>query len=226
MPAERTATSFLDALRASGLLDGARLEELAGCPEANDPAPTPLARAVLKRGWLTRFQLNAIATGRAKDLTIGPYVLLDRLGEGGMGMVYKARHQHMQRVVALKVIRKEKLANPEAVARFYKEVEAAARLHHPNIVLAYDAGQAGNTHYLSMEYVEGVDLARLVREQGPLPVPQACEYVRQAALGLQHAHEKGLVHRDIKPHNLLVSRAPDKAGNAANSTDAAARATW
>jgi serine/threonine protein kinase/WD40 repeat protein len=213
MPAERTATSFLDALRASGLLDSAQLEELARCPEAQDPAPSPLARAVLKRGWLTRFQLNAIATGHAKDLTIGPYVLLDRLGEGGMGMVYKARHQHMQRVVALKVIRKEKLANPESVTRFYKEVEAAAQLHHPNIVLAYDAGQAGSTHYLSMEYVEGVDLARLVREQGPLPLHQACEYVRQAALGLQHAYEKGLVHRDIKPHNLLVSRAPDAAGN-------------
>jgi serine/threonine-protein kinase len=213
MPAERTATSFLDALRASGLLDSARLEELARCPEAQDPAPTPLARAVLKRGWLTRFQLNAIATGHAKDLTIGPYVLLDRLGEGGMGMVYKARHQTMQRVVALKVIRKEKLANPEAVNRFYKEVMAAAQLHHPNIVLAYDAGQAGNTHYLSMEYVEGVDLARLVRQQGPLPLHQACEYVRQAAMGLQHAYEKGLVHRDIKPHNLLVSRAPDATGN-------------
>jgi serine/threonine protein kinase len=206
MAAERIAPSFLDQIRGSGLLNDAQLDELGQCPEARDAAPTPLARVVFQRGWLTRFQLNTIAAGRGKDLRVGPYVLLDRLGEGGMGMVYKARHQHMQRVVALKVIRKEKLANPEAVRRFYQEVQASGQLHHPNIVLAYDAGPAGSTHYFAMEYVEGVDLARLVKEQGPLPVPQACEYVRQAALGLQHAHEKGLVHRDVKPHNLLVSR--------------------
>jgi serine/threonine protein kinase/WD40 repeat protein len=207
MPVERSAPPFLDALRASGLLTAAQLDELARCPEAREAAPTPLARIVYQRGWLTRYQLNAVAVGRAKDLIIGPYVILDRLGEGGMGMVYKARHQHMQRIVALKVIRKERLANPEAVERFYREVRAAAQLAHPNIVMAYDAGEAGSTHYLSMEYVEGVDLARLVKEKGPLPVAQACEYIRQAALGLQHASERGLVHRDIKPHNLLVSRA-------------------
>jgi serine/threonine protein kinase len=208
MVAERTSPPFLDQLRASALLDGAQLAELSGCPEARDPAPTPLARVVFQRGWLTRFQLNTIAAGRGKDLIVGPYVVLDRLGEGGMGMVYKARHQHMQRVVALKVIRKERLASADSVRRFYQEVQMAAALSHPNIVLAYDAGQAGNTHYFAMEYVEGVDLSRLVKDQGRLPVPQACDYIRQAALGLLHAHEKGMVHRDIKPANLLVSRAP------------------
>src|SRR5262249_11388770 len=91
--------------------------------------------------------------------------------------------------------------------RFYQEIRAAAQLHHPNIVLAYDAGQAGGTHYFAMEYVEGRTLAQLVATSGPLPVTQACEYVRQAALGLQHAHERGLVHRDIKPSNLLVTKA-------------------
>jgi serine/threonine protein kinase/WD40 repeat protein len=223
MPAERAATpSFLDNLRASNLLDRAQLQDLARCPEARDPAPAPLARVVLQRGWLTRFQLNTIATGRGAELTVGPYLLLDRLGEGAMGMVYKARHQHMQRVVALKVIRREKLANPESVKRFYQEVQLAAQLSHPNIVLAYDAGPAGNTHYMAMEYVDGVDLARLVKENGPLPLPQACDYVRQAALGLQHAHEKGLVHRDIKPHNLLVSRAADKTDITASAGTAAA----
>jgi serine/threonine protein kinase/WD40 repeat protein len=208
MVAERTSPPFLDQLRASALLDGAQLAELSGCPEARDPAPTPLARVVFQRGWLTRFQLNTIAAGRGKDLIVGPYVVLDRLGEGGMGMVYKARHQHMKRVVALKVIRKERLASADSVRRFYQEVQMAAALSHPNIVLAYDAGQVGNTHYFAMEYVEGVDLSRLVKDQGRLPVPQACDYIRQAALGLQHAHEKGMVHRDIKPANLLVSRAP------------------
>src|SRR5215471_7803281 len=115
MVAERTATPFLDQLRASGLLDGAQLAELSRCPEARDPTPTPLARIVFQRGWLTRFQLNMIAAGSAKGLTVGPYTILDRIGEGGMGMIYKARHQHMQRIVALKVIRKEKLANADAV---------------------------------------------------------------------------------------------------------------
>src|SRR5438552_1680614 len=166
MPVERQLT-FLDRLRDSQLLAPEQLEQLAGLPEAQEADPSALARAVLKRGWLSKYQLNQVGQGKARELRIGPYVLLDRLGEGGMGMVFKAHHQHMQRVVALKVIRKEKLANPEAVARFYKEVEAAAQLHDPNIVLAYDAGQAGSTHYLSMEYVEGVDLARLVKEQGP-----------------------------------------------------------
>jgi WD40 repeat protein/tRNA A-37 threonylcarbamoyl transferase component Bud32 len=203
---------LLDQLRASGLLQPAQVEELARLPEARNPEPRALARQVLQRGWLTRFQLTQAAQGRGKDLHVGPYVLLDRLGEGGMGQVFKAQHQHMGRVVALKVIRKEKLRNPEAVRRFYQEVQAAGQLHHPNIVLAYDAGQAGNTHFLSMEYVDGRDLAQAVKEGGPLPVAQAADYIRQAAVGLQHAHERGLVHRDIKPHNLLVTAANGPGG--------------
>src|SRR5262249_46140961 len=152
----------------------------------------------LERGWLTRYQINQVAQGRTKDLVIGSYIVLEPVGEGGMGQVYKARHQHMNRVVALKVIRKERLSNPEAVRRFYKEIQAAAQLAHPNIVLAFDAGQTGQTHYFAMEYIDGIDLSRLVKESGPLPVVKACDYIRQAALGLQHAHERGLVHRDIK----------------------------
>src|SRR5262249_22255511 len=96
------------------------------------------------------------------------------------------------------------LKNPDSVRRFYQEVEAAARLHHPNVVIAYDAGQAGETHYFAMEYVEGVDLDQYLRKHGTLPVGLACDFVRQTALGLQHAHDSGLVHRDIKPSNLMV----------------------
>jgi serine/threonine-protein kinase len=207
---------FLDELRDSGLLKPAQLDELARLPEARQPDPRALARQVWQRGWLTRFQLAQIAQGHAKALHIGPYVLLEKLGEGGMGQVFKAQHQHMSRVVALKVIRKDRLSHPKAVSRFYQEVQAAGQLHHPNIVLAYDAGEAGGTHFLSMEYVDGRDLDRVIEESGPLPVAQACDYVRQAALGLQHAHERGLVHRDIKPHNLLVTAAPtsNQAGEA------------
>ena len=120
-----------------------------------------------------------------------------------MGAVFKARHLKMNRLVALKVIRKELLANPDAIQRFEREVQAAAQLSHPNVVAAYDAAQVGDTHFFAMEYVEGTDLNKLVNDKGPLPVEQACDCIRQAALGLQHAHEQRLVHRDIKPHNLL-----------------------
>jgi serine/threonine-protein kinase len=138
-------------------------------------------------------------------LVVAGYEVLGELGRGGMGVVYKARHQRMNRLVALKVIDKEYMANPDTVRRFYKEAEAIAQLCHPNIVLAYDAGEFNDTHYLAMEYIDGIDLARLVKQSGPLPVQQACDYLRQAALGLQHANEQGLVHRDIKPSNLLVT---------------------
>jgi DNA-binding beta-propeller fold protein YncE len=113
----------------------------------------------------------------------------------------------MERCVALKTIGRDLDARPELVERFRREVKAAARLSHPNIVAAYDAEQAGRTHFLVMEYVEGIDLARLVAQRGKLPIEEACEYVRQASLGLQHAHEKGMIHRDIKPHNLMVTPA-------------------
>jgi hypothetical protein len=131
------------------------------------------------------------------------YRIVGLLGEGGMGSVYEAEHRVMQRPVALKVISRAYTASDTAVERFRREVRAAARLVHPNIVTAYDAENAGATHFLVMEYVEGVTLARLVKERGPLPVAEACGYVRQAALGLQHAHERGMVHRDVKPANLI-----------------------
>src|SRR5262249_16622320 len=152
-------------------------------------------------------QISFAASGKGKDLFIGPYVLLERLGEGGMGQVFKARHRHMNRLVALKLMRREKLSSPDSVRRFYQEVQAAGGLLHPNTALALDAGQAGASHFFSMEFVNGPDLARLVKERGALPVAQACDFIRQAALGLQHAHERGLVHRDIKPSNLLVTTA-------------------
>jgi serine/threonine-protein kinase len=137
---------------------------------------------------------------------MGPYRLLETLGEGGMGQVFKARHQRLNRLVALKVIRPERLLqNPEATRRFEREARSAAQLQHPNIVIIYDADKVNDTHFIAMEYVDGVDLARLVKENGPLPVAQACSFIRQAALGLQHAYDRGLVHRDIKPSNLLVA---------------------
>ncbi len=199
-----SVAGFVEVLRSGPLLKPAQAEELAQL-QARCPDPRALARELIQRGWLTPFQVNQILQGRAADLVLGPYVLLERLGEGGMGAVFKARHSLMNRLVAIKVIRKERLGAPDAVRRFYREVQAVGQLSHPNIVIAYDAAQVGDTHLFAMEYVEGMDLAKLVRQKGMLPVGEACEYIRQAALGLQHAHEHGLVHRDIKPANLLVT---------------------
>ncbi|HVS34751.1 MAG TPA: serine/threonine-protein kinase [Gemmataceae bacterium] len=131
------------------------------------------------------------------------YRLLKLLGRGGMGVVYLAEHGVMRRRVALKVVNREYTANAAAVERFQQEIHAAAQLHHPNIVAAYDAEQAGATYFLVMEYVDGVSLDRLVAERGPLPIAEACDCIRQAALGLHYAHERGMVHRDVKPHNLI-----------------------
>lgn len=133
------------------------------------------------------------------------YEVVQQVGQGGMGAVYRAQHRLMNRPVALKLINSQLIRHPQAVERFRREVQAAAQLAHPNIVAAYDAEQAGDVHFLAMELVEGTDLSDVVQRRGPLPVTEACEYIRQAAFGLQHAHEKGMVHRDIKPHNLMLS---------------------
>jgi serine/threonine protein kinase/DNA-binding beta-propeller fold protein YncE len=199
-----SAAGLVDALRRSRLLRPAQLEEVRRSL-SRFPGPKALARDLVRRGWLTTFQANQLRAGRGGELVLGQYVLLDRLGEGGMGEVFKARHTRMGRTVAVKVIRRERLAHPDAVRRFEREVRATAALSHPNIVLAYDADEVNGRHILVMEYVEGTDLAQAVLKGGPLPVGRACEYVRQAASGLDHAHRRGLVHRDIKPSNLLLT---------------------
>ena len=142
------------------------------------------------------------------------FEILDELGRGGMGIVYKARQRSEDRILALKVIRKDRLQHEEAVRRFRREAQAASRLSHPNIVRLFESDHSGDTHFLLMEYVEGITLERLVIQKGPLSVARACDFIRQAALGLQHAHDKALVHRDIKPANLIVTPAPGE-GNGA-----------
>ena len=123
-----------------------------------------------------------------------------------MGQIFRARDRILQRMVALKLILPERLGSKQAVERFLREARAAALLSHPNIVTIYAAGQSGKTFYLAMELLPGCNLEKYLEKQGPLPVTEACDYIRQAALGLQHAHEKGLVHRDIKPANLMLTQ--------------------
>ncbi len=146
------------------------------------------------------------ATAASSSLgDIGPYRLLATLGAGGMGTVYKAFHTRLERLVALKMLPPDRMRDEQAIVRFEREMKAVGKLDHPNIVRATDAGDDDGKHFLVMEYVEGTDLSDLVRQSGPLPIADACEIVRQAAVGLQHAHEHDLVHRDIKPSNLMLN---------------------
>jgi serine/threonine protein kinase len=199
------STDLLDAIRRLDLLTAEQFERLGREPALVAAEPRVLAAELLARGWLTPFQVNRLLQGRPEELLLGHYLLLERLGEGGMGTVYKARHQRLGRITALKVIKKERLQNDEAVRRFQREVRVAAQLNHVNVVRAFDADEVNGTHLLVMEYVDGTDLAQLVKTHGPMPVERACGYIRQAALGLAHAHERGLIHRDIKPRNVLVT---------------------
>ncbi|MBI1314168.1 protein kinase [bacterium] len=174
--------------------------------ELEDADSKRIAEQLVKADLLTRWQAKFVVQGKAELLTLGSYVLLDRLGSGGMGVVFKARHRTMDRIVAIKTLHPEIARRKETIARFYREVKAAAKLVDRNIVTAYDAGQERDIHFLVMEYVTGRDLSAIVREMGPIAWRQAAELVLQAASGLQHAHRQGLVHRDIKPSNLLLDR--------------------
>jgi serine/threonine protein kinase len=199
---------FITNLADSGLMS---VQEIRAFLESQPSAASPpdgntLAQALIQHGRLTPFQADAVRRGDTKTLILGNYVVLDQLGRGGMGQIFKALHRRMDRMVALKTLPTTLTENQEAVTRFHREVKAAAKLSHPNIVTAHDSDEAKGIHYLVMEYVEGSDLARIVKLGGPLPVAQAVDYILQAARGLQYAHEQGIVHRDIKPSNLLLDK--------------------
>src|SRR5262249_45115015 len=142
--------------------------------------PQAVAEMLLRRKWLTPYQVAQLLSPEGQSLSLGPYILMEPLGEGGMGQVFKARHRVLERVVALKVIRSDRSnKGPESVRRFEREAKAAATLAHPNIVMIYDAARHGDTYYIAMEFIEGTDLGKWVRETGPLPLYQACDFIRQ-----------------------------------------------
>ena len=166
-----------------------------------------VADALVADGLLTKFHAKHLLAGRARGFVLGPYRVLDQIGAGGMGVVFLAEHATLKRKVAIKVLPQQRAKDAELLERFYREARIVATLDHPNVVRAYDASAAGNAHFLVMEYVPGENLEAVVRKRGPLPPGEAASLIVQAAHGLQHAHDKGLVHRDIKPGNLLL--APD-----------------
>jgi len=175
-------------------------------PPATFSDTMTLAKELIQRDWLTPYQINQIMQGKGEDLLLGPYRLMEKLGEGAMGQVFKCWSQKLEMTVAIKMIHSEHLTSKKAMDRFCREMETAGKLDHPNIVLLRDADRIENRLFMVMDFIDGMDLARRVKQNGPLPIGQATEYCRQAALGLQHAWERGIIHRDIKPGNLLITR--------------------
>jgi serine/threonine protein kinase len=210
MPAAAPATveAFVDLVRKSDLIEQSRFDSYREQLGTDTPdRPHRLARKMVADGLLTNFQAEQLLKGKHKGFTLGNYVLLERIGRGGMGMVYLAEHSRMHHRVALKVLPPEQAENPTVRERFYREARAAALVTHPNLVRAHDIDCTGGIHYLVMEYVDGVTLHHLVAKHGPLSVERAAHYIGQAAVGLEYAFEiSGMVHRDIKPGNLVVDR--------------------
>jgi serine/threonine protein kinase len=163
-----------------------------------------LIKELIRRNWLTPYQANQILLDRGDQLMLGALRLRERLGEGAMGLVFKAWNVKTARIVAVKTLHKDLVANARAMDRFRQEIEAAAQLDHPNIVKVLDADEIDSRPFMVMDFIDGVNLSHLVKTHGPLPVPVAVECIRQAALALEHAFQRGVIHRDIKPGNLLV----------------------
>ncbi len=198
-----TLEQFTQELEQSGILAAELLLKMVP-PTGVAENAEDLARELVRQKKLTRYQAEAIYQGNGKSLKLGNYVLLDKIGAGGMGQVFKAQHSRMKRVVAIKLLPTSLSNDKDAIARFEREVEAASKINHPNIVAAYDADCANGINFLVMEFVEGSDLSALIRSKGPLPTAKAIDCITQAARGLDVAHKNGIIHRDIKPANLLL----------------------
>jgi serine/threonine protein kinase len=203
-----TIDDLLTLLRKSGLVTDQQLNGwLERAPLALlDEGPNSVAAALIRDGVLTRFQAEQLLLGKSRGFKLGPYKILERLGTGGMALVYLCESPDRRSLVALKVLPNSRAQDEEFLKRFQRESRVTAALDHPNIVKMQDIGQDGKLHFIVMEYIAGTPLHQIVHKFGPLAIDRACNYIRQTALGLQHAHESGLVHRDIKPANLILDR--------------------
>jgi formylglycine-generating enzyme required for sulfatase activity/serine/threonine protein kinase len=213
-----TLEKISKSLSATGLLSAVELRELlislpasvqssADVTLAGDEINAEaVARELVARGKFNEYQASVVSQGKQQRMVFGEYTVLGVIGAGGMGEVYRAQHRRMERIVALKVLPAATTRNAEVIRRFHQEVKAAAKLMHTNIVTAHDAGEQDDIHYLVMEYVDGRDLSSMVKHRGPLPLAEALGYILQTARGLDYAHSRGIIHRDIKPGNLLVDQ--------------------
>ncbi len=205
------ASRFWQSSLLSGLMDA---QALTACWEAISPAKREeakhidrrLARQAVQAKALTLWQAQQLLAGRTNGYKVDRYVLMDLIGQGGMGRVYLARDMRLNRRVALKILSPERVNNPRSIARFQREARVGAQLQHENLVRIYDFGQSNGRYYLVMEYIEGKTIGTLISEQGRISPVTAVRLVRQVALGLEHAHRKGLIHRDVNPYNILVTR--------------------
>lgn len=202
-----TVQGFLDALTSAALLAS---DELATAHQKwssrGSEDSQSLAKWLVQKGMLTKYQAAAIYQGKLKGLVFGKYLVLDKIGAGGMGNVFQARHRESHEIVAVKVLATSAMRSPDAVRRFQREAEIAARLSHPHIVRAIEQGSNGSLYYFAMEFVEGLDLGKYIQQYGRMPWRDALSCAIQAARALEYAHGQGLVHRDIKPGNLFLTR--------------------
>ncbi len=208
--AEPQTSRFWIAAQQSGLLDS---QGLRACWDAIPPEKRDavehldrrLARQAVQQSLLTLWQAQQLLAGRTSGFRVDRYLLLELIGQGGMGRVYLARDTRLNRLVALKILAPERMNNSRAVERFKREARVGAQLQHENLVRIYDFGQANGRFFLVMEYIEGKTIGALITTQGPMPAPTAARLTWQIALGLEHAHRKGLIHRDVNPYNILVT---------------------
>lgn len=210
----KVVQQFLEQGLRSSLFSTAEVQDLIAQLTPDTPmTANEVAAQMIEKKILTPYQAEQLLAARGDEcLVAGRYRVLEKLGEGGMGAVYKAHDTQLDRDVALKVLPAQHLTDADVIARFRREARALAKLSHPNIIHAYDNGEDKGRHFLVMEYVEGASLSAILRERGAIPPTLAADMIYQAALGLQHAHEKGLVHRDLKPANLLWSPAQPLTG--------------
>src|SRR5262245_6700553 len=211
MPAPTTTDTFIDLVRRSSLVEAAHLDEYLNALTADGGLPDEAARLaarLVKDGILTNFQAQQLLRGRYRNFTLlGKYKILEPLGQGGMSKVFLVEHLVMGHRVAMKILTVEGSKDDQSlIARFKREAKVVAALNHPNVIRAHDIAEEDRYHYIIMDYVEGVNPHDLVRKRGPLDPAAAAHYIWQTADGLDHIHAAGLIHRDIKPGNLLVSR--------------------
>jgi serine/threonine-protein kinase len=207
-----TSEKLVELVRKSGLAEPQVIDDALKAILAENGGALPqdaavLASALQQHKVVTRWHCDKLLLGKYKGFFLGKHKLLGHIGSGGMSSVYLAEHCMMHTLRAIKVLPQSRLGKSSYLARFQQEAKAIASLNHPNIVRAYDIDNQGDTHYIVMEYVDGPDLQTMVKKNGPLSFDKVADYIAQAAHGLQHAHDVGLIHRDVKPANLLVNSA-------------------